>query len=198
MKRTILLLILAAVAGSAAAQETLYITDILQLGLFETEDGSGEPIRNLVSGTEVTVLERIPNFARVRTPAGEEGWVKSAFLVDEKPARFRVAEVEAERDRIAQELERAVIERDMAAADAEGIVADAANALSTAESERAALTSLADENAVLTELVNRHRGALPWPWVAGALAVALVAGFLAGYWWLDASIRRRYGGFRVH
>jgi SH3 domain protein len=198
MKRTVLLLILSAAAAGAAAQETLYITDILQLGLFEARDGSGEPIRNLVSGTELTVLERIPNFVRVRTADGDEGWVKSAFLVAEKPARTRVAEVEAERDRIAEALELAVFERDVASADAEGIVADAASALATAQSERAALTTLADENAVLTELVNRYRGALPWPWVVGALAVALAGGFLAGYWWLDASIRRRYGGFRVH
>jgi hypothetical protein len=36
------------------------------------------------------------------------------------------------------------------------------------------------------------------PWVAAALVVALVAGFVAGLWWLDATIRRRHGGFRVY
>jgi len=30
------------------------------------------------------------------------------------------------------------------------------------------------------------------------LVVSLVAGFLAGLWWLDALIRRRHGGFRVY
>jgi len=39
---------------------------------------------------------------------------------------------------------------------------------------------------------------VPWPWVVGALVVALGVGFIAGYWWLDASIRRRHGGFRVY
>jgi hypothetical protein len=39
---------------------------------------------------------------------------------------------------------------------------------------------------------------LPWPWVLGAVVVALAGGFLAGYWWLDAAIRRRYGGFKVY
>jgi SH3 domain protein len=180
------------------AQETRYITDNLQLGLYRTQDGSGEPIRNLVSGTEVSVLERIPNFARVRTAAGEEGWVKSAFLVEDKPARLRVAEVEAEQQRIAAELEQALQAKDAAAAEVEDIVADAASALAMAEAERASLAQIEQDNTVLTELVDRYRGAIPWTWVAGALVLALAAGFIAGYWWLDASIRRRYGGFRVH
>jgi hypothetical protein len=28
--------------------------------------------------------------------------------------------------------------------------------------------------------------------------LTLVAGFLGGWWWLDAAIRRRYGGFRIY
>jgi len=198
MRRVLIFCVVSAAAATAMAQEIRYITDNLQLGLYRTQDGSGDPIRNLVSGTEVSVLERIPNFARVRTEAGEEGWVKSAFLVEEKPARLRVAEVEAETERVAAELEQALLAKEAAAADVETIVADAADALARADAERETLAQLEQDNAMLTEFVDRYRGAIPWPWVAGAIALALAGGFIAGYWWLDASIRRRYGGFRVH
>jgi hypothetical protein len=197
MRRIILVLTLL-LAAQTQAQETRYVTDILQLGLFPNQDATGQLIRNLVSGTEVTVLERIPNFARVRTAAGEEGWVKSAYLVEEKPAQLRVAEVEATVEQLQAELEAALLARDAAAADAEVTLADAANVLASAEADSAALQSLQDENANLLQQVDRYRGAVPWPLVIGALAVALIGGFLAGYWWLDASIRRRHGGFRVH
>ena len=72
--------LLALTAGIASAQDTFYITDILQLGLHRAEDTSDSPFRNLVSGTEVTVIERIPNFARVRTADGDEGWVDQAQM----------------------------------------------------------------------------------------------------------------------
>lgn len=54
------------------------------------------------------------------------------------------------------------------------------------------------ENQAYLERFERYRGMLPWPWVLGVVLVALGAGFLGGYWWLDAAIRRRYGGFKVY
>ncbi|MEJ2370979.1 MAG: DUF933 domain-containing protein [Gemmatimonadales bacterium] len=53
------------------------------------------------------ILIRDRNYANVRLPDGTEGWVKSAYLVDEKPARLIVAETMAERDRLAAELKAA-------------------------------------------------------------------------------------------
>jgi SH3 domain protein len=198
MKKFLALTFLALAASTGSAQETMYITDILQLGLFSTQDGSGRPIRNLVSGTELTVLERIPNFARVRTPDGEEGWVKSLYLIDDKPAQLRVAEVEARSAQLAEELAKATAERDSAAADAGELLAEATSKLAMAEAASGTLARLQQENAAYEERIEVYRGAVPWPWVVGALVVALGGGFIAGYWWLDASIRRRHGGFRVY
>lgn len=183
---------------AAPAQETEYITDILQLGLFDNQTASGQPIRNLVSGTAVTVLERIPNYARVRTPTGEEGWVKSAFLVSDKPAQLRVAEVEAKIGELEHERDMAIAARDSAASDTADLVARAERELAAAQADRDTLARLQQENEMFESRMELYRGALPWPWVAGALVVALGAGFFAGYWWLDAQIRRRHGGFRVY
>jgi hypothetical protein len=62
----------------------------------------------------------------------------------------------------------------------------------------ATVEQIESENQAWLERFERYRGTLPWPWVLGAVLVALGAGFLGGYWWLDAAIRRRYGGFKVY
>jgi SH3 domain protein len=185
-------------ATVALSQETMYVTDILQLGIHRAADTSDTAFRNIVSGTEVTVLERVTNFARIRTPDGEEGWVRSFYLIAEKPARTRVAELEARVGVLEQELAQAVAERDSAAAVAGDVAAGVALELETAEAERATLAQLEQENQAYLERFESYRGMLPWPWVLGAVVVALGAGFFAGYWWLDAAIRRRYGGFKLH
>src|SRR5512138_174913 len=89
---------IAAVCGWAtlASAEQAYVTDSLRLSVYATADGSGDAIETLSSGAGVDVLERDSGYARVRTAAGREGWVKTAFLVAMKPARARVAELEAE------------------------------------------------------------------------------------------------------
>ena len=198
MKRWAVMFCLFAIAGGALAQETRYVTDSLQLGLFASRDGSGDPLRNLVSGAELVVLERIPNYARVRTADGDEGWVKSAFLVEDKPARLRMAEVEAELAMLAAELDAATLARESAERNARAVVERAESELAEVRADQAALAELREDNAAYLERIETYRGALPWPWVAAALVVALGAGFVAGHAWLDASIRRRHGGFRVY
>lgn len=190
--------LLTLLACPAGAQETMYVTDILQLGLHRAEDTSDTAFANVVSGTELTVLERAPNFARVRTPDGEEGWVRSFYLVSEKPAALRVAEVEAKVAELEQQLQAARSERDTAATDAADLVASAELELAAAEASRDTLARLQQENSAYEKRFELYRGAIPWPWVVAALVVALGAGFVGGWWWLDASIRRRYGGFRVY
>ena len=144
-------------------QETLYVTDVVQLGMHRAEDASDEPFRSLVSGASVTVLESAGDHARVRTADGEEGWVRSSELTADPPARARLAGLEAR-----------VAELDVT------------------------VDAIERENRAYQERFERYRGMLPWPWVLGAVLVALAAGFLGGYWWLDAAIRRRYGGFKVY
>lgn len=198
MKGLVAICLLACVAGTAQAQEVRYITDILQLGLHRAEDTSDSPFQNLVSGTELTVLERVPNFARVRTADGEEGWVKSAFLVSDKPAQLRVAELEQKITELEHALAEAVSNRDAAGEDAAALIASAELDLAAAEAARSTLARLQNENSDYEKRMDLYRGAIPWPWVAGALVVVLGAGFIGGWWWLDALLRRRHGGFRLY
>jgi len=197
LKRLALTSVLSACAAAASA-ETLYVTDSLRLALYQSEDTSDKPLSNLVSGTPVQLLERDASLARVRTPAGDEGWVKASFLVPDKPARTRVAELEAELAGVRSENAEYRGSRANADASAEQLARTAAASKDSAESMQQAIGQLQRENAAYVARLESYRGSLPMPWVGAALVVALLGGFAAGLWWLDALVRRRHSGFRVY
>jgi len=197
LKRLALITALCACAASASA-DTLYVTDSLRLALYESEDTSDKPLTNLVSGTPVQLIERSGSLARVRTPAGEEGWVKASFLVPDKPARTRVAELEAELAGLRSENAEYRGARASASESAEQLARSAAASKDSAEAMHDAVGKLERENATYVARLDSYRGSLPLPWVGAALLVTLVGGFAAGLWWLDALVRRRHSGFRVY
>jgi hypothetical protein len=173
----------------------VYVTDSLKLALYRTEDTNDAPLQTLSSGAGLEVLERNASLARVRTEDGQVGWVRTAYLVAQKPAVRRVAELEAELDSLQAEL-------DDAHRDSASITGTAKTTLATPTSGDVAggenAEELRAENARLEASLDQFRGSLPLPWVIAALVVVGAGGFLAGLWWLDALIRRRHGGFRVY
>lgn len=181
-----------------AAAETAYITDNLRLGLHQAADTSDRAFRMLESGQELEIISRDRNYANVQLPDGTSGYVKAAYLVDEKPAKLIVAETAAERDALAAELEET---KRAFAGPAETIqeLKDEAAALTEklagAESEATALRA---ENASIRGLKERYKGSLPLSWVGAAIGVCLIGGFIAGLWWVDHSSRKRHGGVRIY
>lgn len=184
-------------AAAAALGETVYVTDTLRLGLHAAEDTSGQPIESLASGTRLEVLERRPNYARVRTPAGVEGWVKSAFVVTDVPARYRFAALEAELAQLQAEL-APLRAAEVAPSAQPARSAEAGTSMDTAAAMQTTLARLKRENEQYEARLESYRGSVPLGWAAAALLVALLAGFIAGLWWLDALVRRRHGGFRIY
>jgi SH3 domain protein len=175
-----------------------YVTDSLRLSLYADADGSGDPLETLVSGTAVDVLERNAGYARVRTAAGSEGWVRAAYLVTKKPALARVAELEAEIDDLKNDLAAAREAQHAAEDQINKLTNRAASSSGSAEALQDAVERLRKENRGYEERLETYRRALPVQWVVPALFVVLIGGFLAGLWWLDALIRRRHGGFRIY
>ena len=181
-----------------AAAETAYVTDSLRLGLHAAEDTSDRAFRYLDSGQAMEVLSRDRNYANVRLPDGTEGWVKAAYLVDEKPAKLIVAETIAERDQIAGELEQAKAAFADPAATIEELRGQAAQLSSDLDEARSQITALREENASIQGLKERYRGSVPLKWVGGVIAVCLIAGILIGLWWVDYRSRKRHGGIRIY
>ena len=196
-KQAVLCLALAAWVGSASA-ETVYVTDVLRLGMHEAPDTSDKPFENLVSGTALEVLERNSSYAHVRLPDGREGWVKGTYLVTDKPAAARVLELEAQLGTFESAAAAAKTAQSAAEDQLASLRSELQSTTGSAESVQETIARLESENQAHAERFETYRHTLPLAWVAPALVVSLVAGFLAGLWWLDALIRRRHGGFRVY
>ncbi len=181
-----------------ASAETAYVTDNLRLGLHNAEDTSDRAFRILESGQPMEILIRTNNYANVRLPDGTEGWVKTAYIVDDKPAKLIVAETMQERDALAAELEETKAAFAEPAATIENLQAETNDLNARLESAQTEIASLQDANASIDDLKARYKGALPITWVGGALVVMLVLGFLGGLWYTDHRSRKRHGGIRIY
>lgn len=181
-----------------AVADTAYVTDNLRLGLHQAEDTSDRPFRTLESGQPMEVLLRAGNYANVRLPDGTEGWVKTGYLVDEKPAKLIVAETQAERDALATELAAAKAAFAEPAATIDNLQKEATDLKSQLDSAHAQLAELQEENASIQGMKEQYRGSVPLAWVGGAILVCLIAGLLTGLWWADRASRKRHGGIRIY
>ncbi len=189
---------LLALLPAMAVAETAYVTDNLRLGLHEAADTSGRPFRMLESGQAMEILSRDRNYANVRLPDATEGWVKTAYLVDDKPAKLIVAEITAERDALVAELEQTRQSFAAPAATIDALKKEATGLQARLADTTAEIERLKAENQSIQGLKERYRGSLPLSWVAAAIAVCLVAGILLGMWWVDRQSRMRHGGIRIY
>lgn len=195
MRKAFLLL---AMTPLAALAETAYITDNLRLGLHQAADTSDRAFQTLDSGQELEIISRTRNYANVRLPDGVEGYVKAAYLVSEKPAKLIVEETQAKVESLQAELN----ETKAAFAAPAATIDRLEQQLTASQTEASEITARASE--LMNELddyrsrQDRYKYSLPFTWVGGAVLVCLLAGFLAGLWWVDMRSRRRHGGIRIY
>ena len=181
-----------------ATAETAYVTDNLRLGLHQAPDTSDRAFRTLDSGQELEILFRDRNYAHVALPDGVEGYVKAAYLVDDKPAKLIVAETQAEVVRLNAELEE--LRRQFAgpAATISALQQEAGDLQAQSDANEARIEVLTDENTDLRKSQAQFQYSLPLTWVGGATGVCLIGGFLMGLWWVDRRSRQRHGGIRIY
>lgn len=92
-------------AQSLWAQEFAYVTDSLKLRVYSKPSAESEPLQTIGSGDSVEVLAIQDGFSRVSTYDGTEGWVKSAFLVDEPPEKLLYFSVSEKNKKLETEIE---------------------------------------------------------------------------------------------
>jgi SH3 domain protein len=180
------------------AAETGYVTDRLVLGLHQAEDTSDRAFRTLESGQEFEVLSRDRLYAHIQLPDGTQGYVKAAYLVYDKPAKLIVSETQAEVDRLTAELEEARRAFAEPAATIDRLKGDATALQGDLDDSRSRVDELEKENASHRSRAERYQYSLPVTWVAGAIGVCLIAGFIVGLWWVDHRSRKRHGGIRIY
>ena len=84
----IIILFFGSLTVPLSAEQTAYITDSLRLRVYAEPSDSSEVIETLESGDSIEVLERQGEFSQIRSHNETTGWVKSAFLVNEPPAKL--------------------------------------------------------------------------------------------------------------
>lgn len=181
-----------------AAAETAYVTDNLRLGLHRAADTSDRPFRTLESGQVVEILSRDRNYANIRLPDGSQGYVKAAYLVENKPARLIVSETLAESARLQSELEALRQNYSRPAATIAALEQQTAELRTELEARDAHIAELATANAAYRDRQAQFKYSLPLSWVGGATAVCLIGGFLLGLRWVDYRSRKRHGGIRIY
>jgi len=175
--RPIIALILAAAAVLAAAPasaEPRWVADQLTISFREGPGNQYAIQRFLSTGRRLEVLDTpaeaadkfgasaLEEWTYVRdAEAGDEGWVQGQYLMDERPARIRIGEVEQQladaRERI-ETLEEQLAERESEKAELQGQLSDARARVETLESELEQAQEgyeLVEANEALKERVNR-------------------------------------------
>ncbi len=211
------ILVCACALGLDAGAETRYISDVLYVPLRSGPSGEHRIIHyGLPSGTAFEVLgeDESAKFTQVRTENGSEGWVPTQYLVNEPIASARLAQAEAEIERLesllagdtstlAAELEDA---RNEAARNAESAETVRELEAELAEIRRVSASAVAtqQENLKLSEAnaeLRRERDdliaqteqlqgdvELRWMLVGGGM---VLGGLLIGVWVGSRSRRRR-------
>lgn len=190
----LLLLLIVSVATPALA-ETMYVTDQLRLGLYAGEGATGQRLKLLSSGDRLEVVERRTHFSRVTTSDGTTGWVKAAFLVADKPAVLVVAETEAARQELQDQID---------ALRAEYADVDAVHSRLTESLEKANTTindletELADYRGTDRNIVQRLLAdPVMLGLFVGAVVLAFFIGGLFGNSLYERRMRRRFFGLRL-
>lgn len=87
----------------AQAQE-MYITDRVILGVHQNADENSVLVDSLPSGSKVEILTTDADFSKVKLDSGVEGWIKTEFLIKEKPSLLKLGEVTSNLNVITKEL----------------------------------------------------------------------------------------------
>ena len=84
--------------------ERRYVSDRLIITLRETPNTNGRVLRTLKTDTPVEVFEESGRYLRIRTEAGEEGWVEKQYITPETPKPIIMARLHDEMNRLQEKI----------------------------------------------------------------------------------------------
>ena len=105
MKRILLAGLCLAVLSSPVLAATLYVSDVMEITLRTGPGTDRKIIAMLRSDQAVELLEEGPDWTRVRTQNGKEGWVVSRFLTPQPPNRILLPRLQKEYAAVKEKVE---------------------------------------------------------------------------------------------
>ena len=103
--KTLLVSILLAIVPLSALAETAYVIDQLLVGVHAQKNLESAIIKVLPTGTQLEILERDGELARVKDSDNSEGWIDTAYLMNNPPARAMVERLERANTSLQQQLD---------------------------------------------------------------------------------------------
>ena len=94
--------------GQVSLAQTKYVTDQFEIMMRTGQGNQFGIVRQLKSGTAVTVLEQNPDYTQVRLPTGAEGWVLTRYLMDQPSGRDQVTALQLKYDRLKENFDQKV------------------------------------------------------------------------------------------
>ena len=187
--RMALFLALLLSVGTAAA-ESVYISDVLRVGVRTLPNSNEAPVAVVTSGTELQVLERQDGYLRVKTPDGVEGWIADAYATTEVPARMRLERAQKERDALQGEVDKLRSNNSSDAAQAQQL----REQLATLQEENAKLQAASTE---LSAQLQAKEGGHAWVFYAAAMVLLFGLGIYLGVRWDKERVAQRFGGLEL-
>jgi SH3 domain protein len=184
--------------GAFVQAENIYVTDMLRLDMYPTEEMTGPSMRKLKSGDRMDLLERKGRYARVRIDGGQEGWVKSLYLVEEEPARTRVNKLEQTNvslEATVKKLRSQLAGEQAAVAELKQKQSGSAELTAATEQE---VVNLREQNTELEEKMSQYASSVPLSWLFIAMVIALAGGIAGGWYFIDSRSRSKHGGYRIY
>jgi len=168
--------------------DTVYIGDMLRVGVRPQPDSRATPVGVVTTGMQLEVLGRRGDYLQIRTDKGLTGWIKEIYAVEEPPAMIlltRFKEQQAGRLEALEELRESVRTLEEANSSLN-------EQLDQIKAERSKLQLRLARDAT------RQNGNISyWVfWLLGLL-VAVIAAFAGGVSWQRRQTTRRLGGLRL-
>lgn len=202
------------------AQEFAYVTDSLQLRVYANASDSSEVLQSIDSGDSVEIFATENGFSKVATYDGTVGWVKSAFLVVEPPAKLLYYSVGEKNKELEAELEalKNNQQNEIAASSNEADISQInelkAQLEQQQQSHQALQNQLEEANARLQKPVERQKDSLAkstrteaksvdvasgknMKWLLTGSAVVLLLGLLLGIKISTWRMKKRLHGFSI-
>lgn len=186
------LLLSVALCGAAVA-DTVYVTDVLRIGIRADRNMTDKPLEVVKSGTPLQALGTQGPYTQVRAPDGVQGWVASTYVTNEEPPRQQLARVESQLA--------------TASAEAQRLRTEAAKLNESNTTISAKLLALSAERDRLKARVKALEpkpkpkplpGPIPdWAVRTAAIVLLMLLSFTAGVRWYRRRAMKRLGGLRI-
>ena len=85
--------------------EVAYVTDKIKIGLHQEASNESPIIKLVPSGTKLNIIERENDLIYAEEPEGVRGWINSQNILNSKPGRTKVIELET----VNKELEKKIL-----------------------------------------------------------------------------------------